>query len=194
MEEVWKDIVGYEDKYQISNLGRIKSLKDTHGNYKERMLNPTPNLKGYLGQCISKNGIRKRVTIHRLVAETFIPNPLNLPEVNHKDEDKSNNSVSNLEWCTKKYNINYGTGIKRRSNKIKGIKPSKNTIQAVKESLSKKVYQYTKEGKFIKRWDSTMEAERSGKGYNNTGISKCCIGKLKTYKGFRWSYNKLEIV
>ena len=111
MEEVWKDVVGYEDKYQISNLGRIRSLKDTHGNYKERLLNPTPNLRGYLGQCVSKDGIKKRITIHRLVAQTFIPNPNNYPEVNHKDEDKNNNSVSNLEWCTRLYNINYGTGI-----------------------------------------------------------------------------------
>ena len=103
MEE-WKDIKGYEGIYQISNKGRVKSLH--YG--KEKILSGTPIKGGYLFINLSKNGKTKPFYIHRLVAQAFLPNPDNLPDVNHKDEDKTNNYVENLEWCSRKYNINYG--------------------------------------------------------------------------------------
>lgn len=117
MEEIWKDIKGYEGKYQVSNYGSVKTL-----NYRRtgtaRLLIPK-NDKGYLAVGLYKNGKRKMFLIHRLVAEAFIPNPENLPQVNHIDEDKTNNYVENLEWCTQSYNNNYGTRLKRVSESLK---------------------------------------------------------------------------
>lgn len=110
MDEIFEDIKGYEGKYQISNLGRVKSLprkvKQSNGyeyNIKERFLKISLHLNGYSGITLNSNG-KKRFLIHRLVAEHFIENPNNLPQVNHKDLDKTNNKKDNLEWCTKSYN------------------------------------------------------------------------------------------
>lgn len=131
--EQWRDINGYEGLYQVSNLGNIKSLQRVQCYIdadkrirkritREKQLVPAPNGKHYLGVTLYKNGRGRTKTIHRLVAETFIPNPLGLTQVNHKDENKTNNTVGNLEWCTCKYNINYGSGNLRRSNTMKVIK------------------------------------------------------------------------
>lgn len=167
--EQWKDII-YEKDYQISNLGRIKSFKWG----KERILKQSQCMNGYYYVCLSKNGIVKNYFVHRLVAEAFIPNPNNLPCVNHKDEDKSNNIVSNLEWCDVKYNTNYGTRNKRigKSN--------------TNGKLSKPVLQYTLDGQFVKEWSSTMECKRNG--YNHSHIIECCRKNRKTHKGFIWKY------
>ena len=102
MVEVWKDVVGYEGLYMVSNLGRVKSLR---GN-KERILKGYYH-RGYRRVDLYKNGVMKHWRIHRLVAQAFIDNPNNYPVVNHRDEDKSNNRVDNLEWCTHEYNVNY---------------------------------------------------------------------------------------
>lgn len=114
MKEIWKDIEGYEGIYQVSNLGRVKRV--TTG----RILKGGKNKGGYLGVSLSKNSVISQQRIHRLVAETFIPNQENKPEVNHIDENKTNNKVSNLEWMTAKENSNHGTRNKRVS-KIKSI-------------------------------------------------------------------------
>lgn len=113
--EIWKDIQKYKGRYQISNMGRVKSLArtitDELGREKpiqEKVLKPSNN-KGYLRVRLEG----KFYYIHRLVAEAFIPNPKNLPEVNHKDENKQNNCIDNLEWCSKEYNANYGTRVQR---------------------------------------------------------------------------------
>ena len=121
MEEIWKDIKEYEGLYQISNLGRVKRLKfiNRHLNFKkERILKPYKDGgKNYFIIALYKNGKREYKQIHRLVAEAFIPNTNNFPLVNHKDENKTNNYVNNLEWCTCKYNTNYGTSRLKMSKK-----------------------------------------------------------------------------
>lgn len=116
MKEIWKNIEGYEN-YMVSNLGRVKSL-NYNRTCQERILKPGKN-KGYLQVYLCKDGKIKRFYLHRLVAKVFIPNPENKPFINHRDETRSNNCVENLEWCTAKYNINYGTCIEKRSTKIK---------------------------------------------------------------------------
>lgn len=109
--EIWRDIVGYEGLYQISNNGNVRSFHSKDGS--PLLLTHEVIKKGYCRVCLYKNGVKKKELIHRLVAFAFVPNPCNLPFVNHKDEDKSNNHSSNLEWCTNIYNENYGTRNKR---------------------------------------------------------------------------------
>lgn len=116
-EEIWKDIKGYEGLYQVSNLGRVKSKH--RGS--ESILKSIINSRGYMHVCLCKNSTRKWFKVHRLVALHFLDNPENKPEVNHIDEDKRNNMVSNLEWCTTNYNVNYGTRTERTSKPIKVI-------------------------------------------------------------------------
>lgn len=117
-EEIWKDIEGYEGRYQVSNLGRVKSIKhyDSRGHLRaERVLKPTNDWDGYLRVNLYKNRVQVNKTIHRLVAEAFIPNPENKPTVNHIDENKTNNNVNNLEWATMKEQNSHGTRLKRFS-------------------------------------------------------------------------------
>ena len=125
MEEIWIDIKGYEGLYQVSNLGRVKSLSKYAGNSlrKEKILKNYKDKDGYVKVILCKNNKTRFLSIHRLIAEAFIPNPDNLPQINHKDECKSNNSIDNLEWCSCKYNINYGNRTKkaiitRKHNKL----------------------------------------------------------------------------
>lgn len=114
MKEIWKDIEEYEGLYQISNLGRVKSFprKGTHTT-KERIIKFAKSNKGYLIAILKNNDVQKAFSVHRLVAKAFIPNPNNLPQVNHKDENKENNNVNNLEWCDNWYNSHYGTRLHR---------------------------------------------------------------------------------
>lgn len=171
MEEVWKDIEGYEGLYEISNLGNVKSLVNHNGVSREKILNPTI-VKGYKKVNLYKNKTSKIYAVHRLVAQAFLPNPHKLPCINHKDENKQNNVVINLEWCTNKYNTNYGTCIERRA-----------------KSKSKKVYQYSKDGVLISVWESTKECQRNG--YDQGNVASCCIGKRKSHRGYIWSYTPL---
>ena len=165
-EEIWCPIKGYESQYQVSDQGRVKSLKFG----KERIRKQVRIPKGYLQVQLWKNGEMKWYLVHRLVAQAFIPNPNNLPEVNHKDEDKENNSVQNLEWCDRKYNVNYGTGIQRQA-----------------EKLSTPVLQYTKSGEFVKEWKSASDVQIN-LNYNQSNISKCCTGKCKSAYNFIWKF------
>lgn len=119
MEE-WRDIIGYDGLYQVSNLGRIKRLSRTivsnnrsQFSVKEKILKLGTHKRGYKTIMLHKNKKHKLWLVHRLVALNFIPNPNNLPQINHKDEDKTNNCVENLEWCTNEYNAHYGTRIYR---------------------------------------------------------------------------------
>lgn len=173
MVEIWKDIVGYEGLYQVSNLGRVKSLGNgkTH-NSKERILKARKETNGYLRITLTKDGKQKKYTIHRLVATAFIPNPDNLPIVNHKDEDKLNNRIENLEWCDAKYNINYGTHIQRQ------VESQTNYPKFSKQVLC------VETGKI---YPSTHQVERD-LGFFCTAISAVCLGKRKTAYGFHWRY------
>lgn len=126
--EVYKDIEGYEGQYQVSNLGNVRSLdRECKGNKcvfikKGKILSPKTHKNGYLIVGLCKDSKMKMYYIHRLVAEAFIPNPNNLPIINHKDEDKTNNNLINLEWCDKSYNALYGSCPQRKRDKIKGKK------------------------------------------------------------------------
>lgn len=171
--EIWKDIEEYPN-YMISNLGRVKSLNYNHTR-REKILKPHKNKNGYLYICLSKNGVHKSLSVHRLVAKAFIPNPHNLPEVNHKDENCINNCVFNLEWCTSEYNHNYGT----HNERIGRANYNKNT--------SKQVFQYDLENNLINVFPSGKEVQRQ-LGFDQSCISACCLGKLKTYKGFIWRH------
>lgn len=166
MKEIWKDIVGYEELYQVSNLGRVKSLKYD----KEKILKQANNKQGYKIVTLHKDKKQTTKTVHRLVAKTFVANPNNYPCINHKDENLENNCIDNLEWCSYAYNNNYGTRSKRAG-----------------ESNSKKVSQYDLKGNLIKVWDGIINAERKLKIFN-TSIVECCKGRRKTAGGFKWKY------
>lgn len=168
MAETWKDVAGYEGLYQVSDRGNVRSRRRRGSS--GGVLKPKVNRDGYLYIVLYREGEWKPILIHRLVAQTFIPNPLNLPQVNHKDEDKTNNAANNLEWCTVKYNSNYGTCQARKAAKC-----------------SKVVLQYDKEGNFVREWTSTREVERQT-GFAQSHISKCCRGELKSAYGFIWKY------
>lgn len=187
MEEIWKDIEEYEGLYKVSNLGRVRSLNYRHTG-KEHILAQHYNKKGYLGTGLSKNGTQKQYLIHRLVAETFIPNddPEHKTQVNHKSEIKTQNTVwvnedgsidpekSNLEWVTCEKNNNWGTRNKRISKTmINGL-------------LSKPVKQMSLDGTLIAIWPSLSEAARNGFSHQN--ISSCCNGKRNSHKGFLWEF------
>lgn len=179
MKEVWKDIQGYEGKYQVSNLGNVKSLNWLNTG-KEKLLNLGISKGKYYQVVLCKFGINKTFWVHRLVATAFINNPDNLPQVNHIDENKLNNRVDNLEWCTNKYNSNYGTGIERML-KTKKLKNSKNA--------EKPVLQFTKDGKFVNEYPSIKEAERCT-GINHGNIGACCKRRYKSASGFKWKYKE----
>lgn len=164
--EVWKDIKGYEGLYQASSLGRIKSKVQT----KERILRGSVNNSGYRMVILCKNGIHKHALVHRLVADSFVPNPNGLPEVNHKDEFKLNNVASNLEWCDKKYNLNYGT-YQLRKGASNGVC----------------VNQYSTDGELIAKYKSIKEAAETN-GFKSSPIQNCCCGRYKTSYGYIWRY------
>lgn len=227
MEEIWKDIKGYENLYQVSNIGRVKSLERIIINslgrkktVKERILKQTKHKAGYYRIGLDREGKRKNYLVHRLVAQAFIPNPYNLPECNHKDENPLNNCIENLEWCDHKYNINYGTRTERASEKMKGHIVSQETRNKISKKIegenhpnygkylsqetrnkignanrngkcSKSVLQYDLDGNLIAEFPSTMEVERQ-LGFNSGNISMCCLNKpkYKTYKGFIWKYKE----
>lgn len=161
----WKQIAGYED-YWVSDTGLVRSLK--YG--KERILRAYKDRKGYLAVQLCKNGKVERMLVHRLVAEAFIPNPLGLETVNHRDEDKTNNEVFNLDWLTVADNVRYGTGIERCAL-----------------AHGKPVCQLDALGNLVGQFPSMSEAERQT-GINQSNISLACNGRRKTAGGYSWRY------
>ena len=158
--------------YQVSNLGNVRSLNYNKTKKIQHLKKVVINKKGYLAVGLSKKGIFKIKTVHRLVAETFISNPNNLPQVNHIDENKLNNSVTNLEWCTNKYNINYGTRKER-----------------ISEKKGRKIIQLDKDDNIIKVWNGTCQASRELK-INEGNIWEACNNKRKTAGKYKWKYKE----
>ena len=182
-EEVWRDVKNYEGRYQVSSMGRVKSLERKFPHWrggeriqKERILKPRTNKGGYLQVVLCTGGKQKTLTVHRLVAAAFHDNPEGKPQVNHINEDKTDNRVSNLEWATARENINHGTHNER-----------------VAKSQSKPVGQYTLSGELIKVWPSTIETKRQA-GFDQSTISDAARGKYKQAYGFIWKYISKEEV
>ena len=175
-KEIWKDIEGYEGYYMVSNMGNVKSLERTvwynGGHYKksERILKADKEGSGYYQVWLCKDGKRDRYKVHRLVAQAFIPNPNNLPFINHRDENKQNNCMENLEWCSRSYNNTYNGRAKK-----------------VGKKNSKPVYSISKESGLVTYWESAKEAERI-LGISSSHICSCCKGKLNSCGGFYWMY------
>lgn len=184
--ECWRWIPGYEGWYQVSTRGRVRSVDrwvtdNTGRKYliKGKILKPTRDKDGYLTVNLHRDGKKRTFKIHRLVAMAWLDNPEGKPQVNHRDEDKTNNSVENLSFMTAKENVTWGTGIERATaSKLNG-KLSK-SVQAIDP----------KTGAVVKEFPSTMEAERNG--FNSSHISACCRGerRFKTHKGFAWRYKQ----
>lgn len=172
-QEIWKDVKGYAGKYQVSNFGRVKSLNYNNIG-KSRIMKPNIYKTGYVSAGLSLNGKEKRFLIHRLVAEAFIPNPDNYPVVNHKDENTQNNRADNLEWCTQKHNINYGT----RNQRIAKV-------------FSIGIIQYSKDLKKVKEFESMADAEKAT-GINKSHICRCCKGHRNYAGGYLWKYKNVE--
>lgn len=189
MDEIWKNIKGYEGEYQVSNLGRIKSLyrRVNNGTLKGRIINekiliPQDNRNGYLQVRLNKNNKEFHYYVHRLVAQAFIENPNNLSQVNHINENKYDNNVSNLEWCNCSYNIRYGTGNERRiSSRNKKDNPNS----------EREVHQYSLDGEYIQSYSSIAKAAKVN-GFLENGIRPCCRCVGKSAYGFMWSYVKSE--
>ena len=173
MSEEWRDIDGYEGRYQVSSMGRVKSLEWTDSlgrTVKERILKPNVVGRGYLRVVLYAGGKTRMFFVHRLVCEAFHENPGNKPQVNHVNEDKTDNRACNLEWSTRRENINHGSRNER-----------------VAKAQSKPVGQYTIDGDLVKAWQSTNEVERQT-GFSCGHISEVANGKRKTAYGFRWKY------
>ena len=174
-QEEWRPIIGYNNKYEVSNKGNVRCLNYKNTN-EVKILTPYKTNRGYLRVDLYANGKSYHHSIHRLVAEAFILNPDNLPQVNHKDENPLNNHVNNLEWCTVSYNINYGN----RNSKVSKI------LQETKDSIP--IKQYTLNGEFVKEWKGAREIERI-LGYNQANIRHCCEKQGRYAKEFQWRYS-----
>jgi len=181
MEEIWKDIKGYEGRYQVSNLGRVKALRRTvsghnqHGEWtrtepEQIMAQKLQNTDRLQVGLRDAEGKRKTFYVYRLVAEAFVPNPDNLPTVNHKNEDHHDNRAENLEWMTKAENNRYGTHIQRCG-----------------EALRMSVEMLTDEGQHVAYFDSMSEAAEKS-GCPLPSIHRCCYGRQETTNGYRFKF------
>lgn len=172
---IWKDIKNYEGYYQVSNDGRVKSLKYAKSNNKRELVQSLRN--GYKCVTLAKNGKKENINVHRLIAETFIPNQDNKPEVDHINTIKTDNRVENLRWVDRTGNNNNELTKRKRSVTLTNRKDQ-----------SKKIYQIDLEtGEIVKTWESTKDCEKNGYPARQY-IRECCNGKRKTYKGYKWSY------
>ena len=170
MKEVWKDIKGFEGRYQVSNFGNVMSL-NYNKTGKKRLLKPSKHYKnGYLLVGLHKDGKVKMYLVHRLVAQAFLENPHKYKEINHLDECKTNNAINNLEWCDRKYNCNYGTRTERTCRAIIAIDYTSGLIE-----------------EFPSAWEASRQL-----GIAQSNIVACLKGRCKTYKGFYWFYSSQD--
>lgn len=183
-EEIWKDIKGYEGLYQVSNSGRVRSLpriRKTGSNgstlYRGKILTPSINKRGYKYISIhtKRNSSSKKLLLHRLIAEAFIPNPYALPIINHKDENKQNNDINNLEWCDYTYNNRYGTA-KARAQQTK-----------LDNGTIRKVCKYNLDGTLISTYNSITEAAKDNQVLKSS-ISNCCVNKTIHCKNYAYRF------
>ena len=212
MLEIWRTVISdgepYEG-YKVSNLGRMMSL-NYRNTGKAKLMNPEEIKNGYLRVKLCKDGKRKRCLVHRLVAQTFLPNPEGKPCINHKIEGKKGKKINmvffnedatidkertTIEWTTYEENNNYATRNERAGKAIskarKGKHLSEETKRKISEKttngkLSKKVLQLSLSGELIREWPSVMECARNG--FNQGAVAACCRGERKTHKGFRFMY------
>ena len=192
MTEQWRTAVYdgevYEGLYKVSNLGKILSL-NYHRSGKPELMNPSANTDGYFQVCLRKNGETNLCLVHRLIAQTFLPNPENKPCINHKIEGEKGKKINmvffnedgsidkertTIEWATYEENNNYATRNERLSKTLTNGK------------LSKRVLQLSLSGDLIREWPSTQECKRNG--FNQGNVAACCRGERKTHKGFRFMY------
>lgn len=202
--EVWKDVKGYEGLYQVSNLGRVKSLKrqrNANLMYSKTATVPERILKygvsqGYLAVTLAKNKVNTKIRVHKLVAINFIPNPENKPYINHKDGNKHNNAVDNLEWATPKENTKHAIdyGLINCMCTFEGHRHTEETKKRMRESRKwgsskyhRVISQYTKDGKFIKEWNGFVEIEKV-LGYDRRNLQSCCKNKIPSAYGYIWRY------
>lgn len=192
LPELWVNIKGYEGLYQISNYGQVKSVprRGTDG----RIIKPSFSGSGYLQTHLCSNGVCKSYLVHRLVALHFIDNPNNYPEVNHKDENKTNNYFENLEFCTRKYNENYGTkklrSVANHNYKESALKSAAHhNYKIVAEKQAKAVLQFDLNNNFIKRWNSLHDIYRE-LNYSIGNISRVCNNKLNKVYGYIWKFEE----
>ncbi|MGE7828946.1 NUMOD4 domain-containing protein [Paenibacillus sp. NPDC093718] len=185
MTEQWKAITGFEGLYEVSNFGNVRSIdRTTHHSdgkvtkNKGRVLKLGTDKKGYRAVYMTKNSKKKTAKVHRLVADAFVPNPNRLPLVNHKDENKANNHFENLEWCDNRYNVVYGTGIKRglETATRKKNKTRRRAVVGIHIDTGERLV-----------FSSTMDAQREG-GFNASQIIRCCGGHNFSHRGYVWAY------
>lgn len=191
MDEIWKDIEGYEGLYQVSNLGRVKALPkycfNGSGDWlmKERILKPHLSSKGYHYVCLYKNKQHRNFAIHRLVASAFILNDLNNPDIDHINTIKTDNRAENLRWATKTDNMNNPLTRKKISESKKGTPQPK----GIDNKRSRTILQYTLDGKFIKEWHGSKEIARAFNGCNSF-ILRCCRGVYRQAYGYIWKFKE----
>lgn len=192
MNEVWKPVAGYEGIYEVSSIGRVRSLsRPKEGKYSHkvegRILAQGYNkANGYYSVNLCYKGKHRTSYVHRLVAGAFLPNPNGLEEVNHKDENKRNNRADNLEWCDRLYNIHHGTGMSRRLRSIAASKKGR--------CYPKRIAQYTLDGKLVATYYSSEEAARA-LNCNGSNIRTCARHErgVKQSNGFRWEYCDTQV-